>query len=343
MKHHYQTYQQFRAPDLLGDYWFNSEPISIRELEGRPVVIFFWDFTSLQSKRLIPFINGLHALYMEFGLVCVGVHSCEFEFGKSAQRLEQEIKKNLILFPVLADNSRMITEAYRISELPTICLIDNKGNMYDVRSHAFVPEQIERSLQYLLRQSGYHGELPLLLNPEFEEHYSFPEGDVHEIFAGYAHGALGNPEGYSPELSAEYRDPLIYLDEKFYAHGIWKAERDSFTYNGEPGKGYIVYTHHTDDSHILVGSSDKATLTVTMNDKPLSLSMMGNDIEKDKKGHTFLKIDSPKLSALIRNNRNKKGIVKLFPLSPGISIYMFSFSERSSDHHFTGDSAIPNN
>jgi hypothetical protein len=343
MKYLHQTFQHQLAPELYGDYWFNSEPLSIRRLEGRPAVLFFCDCMSLQSKRLIPFMNGLHSLYLEFGLVCIGVHSSEFDFAQNISRIEQELHKNLILFPVLTDNSRNITNAYRISTFPSICLIDNKGNIYDTLSETFFPERIERSLQYLLRQSGYYGELPMLLNPEFEEYYELADGSVSELFSGYAHGALGNPEGYSPELPAAYEDPKVYLEKKIYAHGIWRAERNALTYEGEPNQGYLVCECNADEMHLLVGSNAKSSVKVTIDDKPITLSRMGHDVKKDKQGSTFFGIEEPKLISLFQHGKKKSGIVKLIPQTSGISFYSFSFIAGTSDHHSPGESALRNN
>src|SRR5512140_2696223 len=101
MKSLHLTYQHSRAPEIYGDHWFNSPPLAIRELQGRPVLLFFCDYTSSQSQELIPVINGLSAWYEEYGLACIAIHSPEFSFGKDPRRVEEWIKRNLILFPVL--------------------------------------------------------------------------------------------------------------------------------------------------------------------------------------------------------------------------------------------------
>jgi hypothetical protein len=343
MKYLHQTLQHQLAPELYGDYWFNSEPLSIRQLEGRPAVLFFWDCTSLQSKKFIPFINGLHALYLEFGLVCIGVHTSEFEFAQDASRIEQEIRKSLILFPVLTDNSRNITNAYRISTFPSICLINNKGNIYDTLSETIIPERIERSLQYLLRQSGYYGELPMLLNPELEENYDLPEGKIDELHCGYAHGALGNPEGYSPELAAQYVDPKVYLEKKIYTDGIWRAERNGLIYEGKANQGYITCRCYEDDIHVLVGSTAKSIVKVNIDGAPIMLSFMGHDVKKNKQGGTFFRIDTPKIISIVQKSKDKNGVLTLIPQSSGISFYMFSFVAGKSEYHASGESFIRNN
>ncbi|MDD8017596.1 MAG: thioredoxin-like domain-containing protein [Bacteroidota bacterium] len=330
MKTLQQTYRLGRAPELLGDFWFNSEPLSVHQLQGQPILLFFWDYTLQQSLKLIPFMNGLHSLYVEYGLVCVGVHSPEFFFEKDSANVEATIKKNMILFPVMTDNDRLVTNAYRISSLPTLCLIDHKGEIYDLISEAIIPERIERSVQYLLRQSGYRGELPLLLNPEFDKRYFLSDESPHQIYTGYSHGSFGNPEGYSPELPAEYVDPKIYFESKFYAHGIWCAERNAFRYEGNPNEGYLICQSDEENVTIVAGSKTKASVKVELDDAPIQISIMGNDMQKEKKGTTYFTVDDPRLISVLQNNRRISHSVKFIPSASGVTFYMFAFDSKQT-------------
>jgi len=337
------TYQHSHAPEIYGDHWFNSQPLSIRELQGRPILLFFCDYTSPQSQELIPLINGLSALYDEFGLVCIAIHSPEFSFGKEPNRVEQWIKENLILFPVLTDNERPITNAYRISSVPAICLVDNKGDIYDTITESFVPEKIERSVQYLLRQSGYRGELPILVNPAFDISYSLSSKVVREIHTGYYHGALGNPEGYSPELTAEYADPKLFFRGKFYAHGIWLAERNAFSYHGEPNEGYLICQTEGDVVDAVIGSNGKTSVRIESDDAAVKLINMGHDLKKDKQGNTYLTVEEPQLFSLLQKNNDEQHSLKLTPMSSGITFYMFSFSTKLSEEEFDSKNTPRNN
>ncbi len=343
MKSLRMTYQHTRAPEIFGDHWFNSEPISIRELQGRPVVIFFCDRTSPQSQGLVPLFNGMHALYYEYGLTCIAVHSPEFSFGKDPATVEEWIKKNLIMFPVVTDNERPIANAYRISSIPSVCLIDNRGDIYDTITSNFIPERIERSVQYLLRQSGYRGELPILINPAFDSGYLLTGDIISEIRTGYSHGALGNPEGYSPELSAEYRDPHIYVQGKFYAHGIWRAERDSFCYGGEKNEGYLLCETDGDEMFVLAGSDVKSSLSIMMDEKPLAIDAMGNDLHKNKSGTTFIAAENPQLLSIVKVPDIRRHSVRLIPQRSGVKVYLMCSVSHSRRGDADVDRSIRNN
>ncbi len=330
MKALYQTYQHFHAPEIYGEHWFNSEPIFIRELQGRPTLLFFCDRTSHQSQQLLPFVNGMHALYYEYGLTCIGIHSPEFSFGKNPKKIEEWIKKEMIFFPVVTDNERPIANAYRISSVPAFCLIDNKGDVYDTILKSFSPERIERSVQYLLRQSGYRGELPILLNPARDTRYLMAGEIVREIFMGYFHGALGNPEGYNPELPSQYEDPKIYFTGKFYANGNWRAERNAFLLEEGDKAGYVVCQSEGDEMTLLAGSETKTTIKIESDDEPLSILNMGDDVQKDKQGNTFIVVDEPRLFSVIKGNNAESHTVKFIPQNFGVRFYMLTFESASA-------------
>jgi len=322
MKHLHQSYHNRHAPELYGDFWFNTEPISLHALQNQTAVLFFWDYSLPQSQNLIPLINRLYSEYNEYGVVIIGVHSPEFFFGKNPQHLEQAIKQHQIIFPVLADNDRLITTAYAITSIPSICLIDHHLDVYDIFAEKFSPERIERSLQYLLRQSGFRGELSMLAYSS-EKEYGLLEQPIHEIFTGYSHGALGNPEGYSPELPAEYADPKIYFRNKFYAHGIWCASKSSFEYIGEPDAGYIIFSSDSEQVDILIGSSEQCAVTVLRNDVPIDKRYRGDNITYDQNGNSLLHVKEPHLFSVMKQN-DEFCTIKCIPSSAGIAWYMFA-------------------
>ena len=74
----------FPAPELHGSLWLNSEPLTIASLEGKPVLLSFWDYTSGPSLRAVPYVKEWHTRYASAGLVVIGVHAPEFHFAFEA-------------------------------------------------------------------------------------------------------------------------------------------------------------------------------------------------------------------------------------------------------------------
>jgi thiol-disulfide isomerase/thioredoxin len=318
-----QQYQQtMRAPELYGDQWFNSAPLSIRAAEGQNILLFFWNYTSPSSLLMLQTIKEWFENYAGLGLICIGVHAPEFAFAKQQKKVEEIILKYGITFPVVSDNERLIAEAYRITDFPAVVLIGGNGNVYDVVTQMFSIARLERSIQYLLRQSGFFGELPMLRSIEAEQSEI---RHVSELTTGYLHGSLGNAEGYSPELEAEYRDPQIYIEGKFYAHGIWRAERNAFHYTGAPNEGYLVCHSGGENIDALIGSEQKASVGIKVDDASMLLEQMNADIKRDAKGNTCISVAEPQFASVFRGANRQQHAVKFIPMQTGITFYKFSF------------------
>ena len=69
-------------PALKAERWVNSAPLSSRGLRGKVVLVDFWEYTCINWIRTLPFIKAWNRDYAALGLVVVGVHAPEFEFGK---------------------------------------------------------------------------------------------------------------------------------------------------------------------------------------------------------------------------------------------------------------------
>ncbi|MFA6540214.1 MAG: redoxin domain-containing protein [Bacteroidota bacterium] len=324
MKYLYQTQRVVQAPDLLGDYWFNSEPMSIQSLRGNTVLLFFWDFSFPSSLQFLPLIVDLHARYADLGLTCIGVHSPEFPFGKTTNNIEAALARHGVSFPVIADNEKRIADAYHIPANPIVVLIGPNGNVYDQITSFSALMRSERSIQYLLRQSGFYGELPML------EIFEGWDRNIFEMNTGYLHGSLGNSEGYSPELTASYEDPKYYVWKKFYLHGEWLAERNSCTFKGTPNEGYIIARIDAYAMQILASASGKSSVKVEVDDAPVRLADMGHDVKKDKQGNTLFHVADPKLVSVLKIKDEGDHRVKIIPLTTDVSFYLISYEYKSA-------------
>lgn len=317
----HQSLQSIKAPELYGDHWFNAEPLSIQSSHGKNILLFFWNYTSPGSLRMLTVMKDWHNVYSDLGLICIGVHVPDFSFAMNVKKVEERLKKYSVHFPVVTDNDRRITEAYRISEIPSVVLIGTNGNIYDVVGQHSSLSRLERSIQYLLRQSGFFGELPTLRSIDIDQ-----QSVLHakEYNTGYFHGSLGNSEGYSPELAAEYQDPGIYVEGKFYAHGIWKAERNAFQYAGGPNEGYLTCLSDGNCIDLLMGSEQKSTIRIMIDETSMPLEFMGTDVKRDTKGNTFVTVTEPQFYSLYRTRLQGIHTVRFIPSSMGTTFYIFS-------------------
>src|SRR5262245_16735058 len=92
------------APAFEEGVWINSEPLTIKGLRGRVVLIEFWTFGCYNCRNTLPFVKTLHRTYSSKGLTIVGVHSPEFDNEKKLENVRREVAELGITYPILVDN-----------------------------------------------------------------------------------------------------------------------------------------------------------------------------------------------------------------------------------------------
>lgn len=79
------------APDIAGEPWINSEALTINVLKGRVVLVEFWTYGWVNCRNIIPQLRDWHRKYETAGLTIVGVHSPEFPWEKSIDKVGRHI------------------------------------------------------------------------------------------------------------------------------------------------------------------------------------------------------------------------------------------------------------
>ena len=70
-----------KLPTLKAERWVNSAPLTAEGLRGKVVLVDVWEYTCINWIRTFPYLRRWDQLYRPLGLVIVGVHTPEFEFG----------------------------------------------------------------------------------------------------------------------------------------------------------------------------------------------------------------------------------------------------------------------
>src|SRR5262245_54388130 len=56
------------APDLASGTWLNSEPLTIKSLRGRVVIVDFWTFGCYNCRNTLPYLKQWDSTYRDKGL-----------------------------------------------------------------------------------------------------------------------------------------------------------------------------------------------------------------------------------------------------------------------------------
>lgn len=125
----YKSSASSAAPELTTGDWINSEPLKLKELRGRAVLIEFWTFGCYNCRNTLPFIKGWDDRYRAKGLTVIGVHSPEFDEERNIETLRREVASLGIKYPVVSDNDYKTWDAYNVQAWPTTFLLDKQGRI----------------------------------------------------------------------------------------------------------------------------------------------------------------------------------------------------------------------
>ena len=79
------------APEMSNGLWINSEPLTLKSLHGRVVLIEFWTFACYNCRNTVPTVKKWDAQYREKGLTIIGVHTPESDLERSEADLRREV------------------------------------------------------------------------------------------------------------------------------------------------------------------------------------------------------------------------------------------------------------
>lgn len=115
------------APELADGIWINSQPLSLRQLRGKVVVLDFWTFRCRNCINILPVLKEWHEKYKDAGVAVVGVHSPETEEETDVESLRKFIADAGIQYPVVTDNNFATWNRYRAQFWPSTFVIDREG------------------------------------------------------------------------------------------------------------------------------------------------------------------------------------------------------------------------
>ena len=137
------------APELKVAEWLTGRSISIGELKGKVIALYFWDLSDSDNVLCIDVLNFLQKSYLKKGLVCIAVCPAATDVD-GAKRI---IKEKSLIYPVALDRTTKIISAsgetfdrYAVGWGDPVILIDRKGMVADIA----YPLNLQDRIQVLL-------------------------------------------------------------------------------------------------------------------------------------------------------------------------------------------------
>ena len=143
-----------KAPNFEYKDFKTREPVSLKNLEGKVVLLDFWATWCGPCLKLQPYIQELSEKYPEIKVIGVSV-------DETPDKLQNYLSKKQIPYTIVNDfrwTESPTVEAYGVVGIPDVFLIDQKGVIaarniqFDHEKAAFTSEKLEAKIRELLKK-----------------------------------------------------------------------------------------------------------------------------------------------------------------------------------------------
>ncbi len=316
-----------RAPEI-GRIWFNSPPLSLRQLCGRVVLIDFWDYTCVNCIRTLPYLKEWHARYRDKGLTVIGVHSPEFLFARYESNVERGIEEFGLKYPVVVDSNMELWEAFANRYWPSKYLIDGEGYLRYAHFGEGAYAETEEAIQELLRE--IHPELPLPPIMEPVRETDRPGAACHqaspELYLGHRRGRIGNASEFKEDHPFDYSHSGEIKEGYFYAYGRWTATGDHLESAGED-EARVALRYSAAGVNLVMASFNPQPreVEIRLDGRPLASAVAGPDV-RFRDGLSFLLVARPRMYSLVDHKDFGAHTLELVTRQPGLALFAFTFT-----------------
>jgi thiol-disulfide isomerase/thioredoxin len=284
------------APNFIaGGRWFNSAPLTVRQLRGKVVLVDFWTYTCINCLRTLPQLEAWDARYRAKGLVIVGVHTPEFAFEHVASNVSSAIHRLGVRYPVVQDNDYATWNAYANQYWPAEYLIDKTGHVRHAHFGEGEYDQTEKVIRKLLGVD--RGSMTEVADRT-------PTGALTpESYIGYGRADRFAGDRAQDDRAATYRFPSTLPLNDLAFGGTWTVLKE----RAVTGPGAALRVHFQASKVYLV------------------LGGHGNvDVLVNGKTQRHLRVDGDRLYTLVDSTQVHEALLEL-RFTPGISAYAFTF------------------
>jgi cytochrome c biogenesis protein CcdA/thiol-disulfide isomerase/thioredoxin len=305
------------APEFVGNQrWFNTpggQPLTLRELRGRVVLVDFWTYSCINCIRTFPYLEAWNERYRKDGLTIVGVHTPEFPFEREAGNVETAIVENQIRYPVAQDNDQATWNAYGNQYWPAEYFIDARGRVRYVHFGEGEYEQKEEVIHELLAEAGRR-----VPGRETRVEAIEPSAAVTtpETYLGAARAERFTNAMLAPGLH-EFSAPASVPADEFAYRGKWRIGLDSATAAGNASLDLDFGARRV---YLVLGSPGHSRrLRVQMDGHPIAAADAGSDVSDG-----IVTVTGHRLYDLVDLPRAGRHLLTLEP-EAGVEGYAFTF------------------
>ena len=288
-------------PEFKAERWVNSAPLTAAGLRGKVGLVDFWEYTCINWIRTLPYIKAWNRDYASLGLVVIGVHAPEFEFGKRAENIDRGIRDHGLTYPIAIDNQFAIWRSLGNDAWPAKYLYNSQGKLVERWVGEGRYDEIESAIRRLLAAANPGVQLPAV---------------SHEatVFA------KTGPPSYAGITNEIYLGPERRQPGTVTLEGDWRSERQYIELRKGTGKIVLPFTAGEVNLVIQPGPSGNAAITVLLDGKPVG-DAHGADVGADG----VARFDRAGMIRLVAGALRRPHVLTLVTSDSGVRAFAFTF------------------
>jgi hypothetical protein len=261
----------------------------------------FGRFDAGEVMRTSPYVKAWHRDYAALGLVVVGLHAPEFEFGKRADNIDRGICDHGLTYPIALDNAFATWRALGNDAWPAKYLYDAEGRLVQSWAGEGRYDAIEAEIRRQLVAAQPGRQLPSATR----EATAFAR-------TGQASYAGITNETY---VGSDRREPgTIKLE------GDWRSGHQYVELR--KGTGKIILPFIAGEVNLVMepGRSVNTAVTVLLDGKPVG-EARGADVGTD----SVARVNRSGMFRLVAHASRGRHVLTLVATEPGLRSFVFTF------------------
>ena len=316
------TFFRAKAPEFMATRWYNSPPLTWKDLNGKVVMVDFMTYSCVNCVRTFPHMRYLWSQLKDKGLVIIGVQTPEFQFEKDFRNIGDAIKRHGLDYPIAVDNDYEIWSAFGNQYWPEQWFVGKDGTIRHMRAGEGGELEIE---EWILRLLGEGGQEVKLDGGTHRELVRRAEPITTETYCGFLRNTgMGNPADCDANGRCAYRDRdtshqlgVIYLD------GQWKQVEEFLEHEGDQ-TGYILLRFQAAEVNLVMTANTPIEAEVMLDATPLPANSAGADII-DRSGRTIVNVNRQDMYQLFQSDAPELHELKISTQAPGLRCYAYIF------------------
>lgn len=317
--------------------WINSKPLTEAFFKDKLTLVYFWDYSSINSIRESRPLQLWLDQYRPYGLQIVWVHAPEFSVSAEEKNVRSVIKKWGIEEPVFLDHNFKLWETLKVKSWPTKFLVNDQGKI----SYSQVGEGRHFHMEEKIRQTLLRLDpASVLPEPLFISDLDPYNPDIcgvmsAETYLGYKRATwwgakVANRQWIPENETLTFKDRGDREEKGFFAEGLWSNREDYLEHARSTADltDYIGLIYEAREVYAVLHSVNAEPLRVyvTRDDMPVPSELRGADIIEDEDGETYFEVKEPRLYYLVMNEDAETRELKLWASEKGLAVHSFAFS-----------------